>query len=60
VLSLIEQVHAFVADPANRVAFHCSYDVTFSDAAMHGPHRYEERMEADFPAAAKFRKFFGH
>jgi len=56
----IEQVHAFVADPANRVAFHCFYDVTFSDAAMHGPHRYEERMEADYPAAAaKFRELFG-
>ena len=58
----IEQMHAFIQDPANRVAFHCYFDINESD------HRHQlspgvpgtgKKEGTEFPlSAAKFRQLF--
>ena len=59
----IERMHAFVTDPANRVAFHCYFDINESD------HRHQlspgvpgtgKKEGTEFPvSSAKFRTLFG-
>jgi hypothetical protein len=58
----IEQMHAFIQDPANGVAFHCYFDINESD------HRHQlspgvpgtgKKEGTEFPlSAAKFRALF--
>lgn len=56
----VEQMHAFVNDPANRVAFHCYFDVDCPPPV--GMHRLTPGPKGEpsrFPAAsAKFRTLF--
>jgi hypothetical protein len=59
----IEQMHAFITDPANNVAFHCYFDINETD------HRHQlspgvagtgKKEGTEFPkSAAKFRELFG-
>jgi hypothetical protein len=59
----IERMHAFIADPANGVAFHCYFDVNTGD------HRHQlspgvagtgQKEGTEFPrSAARFRQLFG-
>lgn len=56
----IEQMHRFLTDPVNHVAFHCYFDVQAPD----GHHQLSPGItgteKAEFPlAAAKFRALFG-
>jgi hypothetical protein len=56
----IEQMHAFITDPKNNVAFQCYFDVEAPD----GHHQLSPGLKGDekteFPrAAAKFRELFG-
>jgi hypothetical protein len=56
----IEQMHQFINDPANRVYFHCYFDVEAPD----GGHQLSPGIHGDqkttFPnAAAKFKTLFG-
>jgi len=56
----IEQMHAFIMDPANNVAFHCYFDVQAPD----GGHQLSPGLKGDekifFPqSAAKYRELFG-
>ncbi|MBS0207624.1 MAG: beta-mannanase [Planctomycetes bacterium] len=60
----IEQMHAFVNDPANRVAFHCYFDVNDSEGGNHqlspGPAKSEKREGTEFPkSSARFKELFG-
>jgi hypothetical protein len=59
----IEQMHAFIGDPTNGVAFHCYFDINESD------HRHQlspgvegtgKKEGTEFPkSAARFRALFG-
>jgi len=56
----IEQIHAFIADRANNVYFHCYFDVQAPD----GHHQLSPGIDAaettEFPKAARrFRELFG-
>jgi hypothetical protein len=56
----VEQMHAFIADRANRVFFHCYFDVQASD----GGHQLSPGLHGTdvtrFPqASARFRSLFG-
>jgi hypothetical protein len=59
----IEQMHAFITEPKNNVAFHCYFDINESD---HG-HQISpgipgtgKKEGTEFPkAAARFRALFG-
>ncbi|MBI3880921.1 MAG: hypothetical protein HY301_12795 [Verrucomicrobia bacterium] len=58
----VEQMHAFVTDPANRVFFHCYFDVNCNPPK--GRHQLSPGVNGtdrtDFPkSAAKFRALFG-
>lgn len=56
----VVQMHGFLTDPANNVAFHCYFDVQAPDGHHQlspGPGGNEK---TEFPrAAAKFRELFG-
>lgn len=57
----IEQMHKFIMDPANRVAWHCYFDITTKGEAHHqlspGP---DGKFATDFPqSAARFKDLFG-
>jgi hypothetical protein len=59
----VEQMHAFVNAPANRVAFHCYFDVNNADGGSHqlspGPQKSDKREGTEFPrASARFRELF--
>jgi len=59
----VEQMHAFINDPANRVAFHCYFDVNDAVGGSHqlspGPQGSDKREGTEFPrAAARFRELF--
>ncbi len=59
----VQQMHAFINDPANHVAFHCYFDINSDD------HRHQvspgipdsgKKEGTEFPkAAAKFKALFG-
>ena len=55
----VEQMHAFITDPANNVLFHCYFDVNAGD----GHHQLSPGVgnkETQFPkAAARFKELFG-
>ena len=56
----VEQMHAFIADPANKVYFHCYFDVQASDGGHQISPGKDGTEETIFPlAAAKFKELFG-
>jgi hypothetical protein len=59
----IEQMHAFIHDPANNVAFQCYFDVNAPDGSHQlspGPRGSKQKEGTVFPrAAARFRELFG-
>jgi hypothetical protein len=59
----VERMQAFITDPANRVAWHCYFDVNAPDGHHQlspGAGEHGEKVTAEFPkAAARFRELFG-
>ncbi len=56
----IEQMHKFIADPANKVAFHCYFDVQAPDGGHQLSPALSGKETTAFPeASAKFRALFG-
>jgi hypothetical protein len=56
----VEQMHAFIADPANNVAFHCYFDVQAPDGHHQLSPGKDGSEKTEFPeAAANFRALFG-
>ena len=55
----IEQMHAFMSNPANRVAFHCYFDVNAPDGHHQLSPGRDGREPTAFPRAAmRFRELF--
>lgn len=55
----IEQMHAFITDPANNVAFHCYFDVQAPDGHHQLSPGKDGNEKCEFPlAAAKFKELF--
>ena len=57
----IEQVHKFINDPANKVVFHCYFDVEAPDGGHQlSPGFNTNAHETKFPkSAARFKELFG-
>jgi Glycosyl hydrolase family 26 len=59
----IEQMHAFLTDPKNNVAFHCYFDINESDHGHQlspGVSGTGKKEGTEFPkSAARFRELFG-
>lgn len=56
----IEQMHAFITDPANRVHFHCYFDVQAPDGGHQLSPGRSGNEKTEYPeAAARFRELFG-
>ena len=56
----IEQMHRFIMDPANNVAFHCYFDVQAPDGHHQLSPGASGTEKTEFPlAAAKFKELFG-
>lgn len=56
----IEQMHAFINDPAHHVAFHCYFDVEAPDGHHQLSPGPDGKHKTEFPAsAAKFKQLFG-
>ncbi len=56
----VEQMHAFIADPKNNVAFHCYFDVEAPDGHHQLSPGKKAEHKTEFPeAAAAFRRVFG-
>lgn len=59
----IEQMHAFITDPVNAVAFHCYFDINSPELRHQlspGPAKSDKPEGTQFPkAAAKFKALFG-
>ncbi len=58
--AFVENMHAFITDPANHVAWHCYFDVQAPD----GKHQLSPGKKGDekieFPeAAGRFKELFG-
>ena len=58
----IEQMHAFITDPRNNVAFHCYFDINESDHGHQlspGVSGTGKKEGTQFPkSAARFRELF--
>ncbi len=59
----VEQMHRFINDPTNNVAFHCYFDVNDAKGSSHqlspGPSKSEHREGTEFPkSAALFQQLF--
>jgi len=58
--AFIEQMHAFIADPSNKVLFHCYFDVQASDGGHQLSPGRAGTVATIFPqSAAKFQQLFG-
>jgi hypothetical protein len=56
----IEQMHAFIFDPANHVAFHCYFDVQAPDGHHQLSPGLDGAEKTEFPRSAKrFKELFG-
>jgi len=56
----VEQMHAFVNDPANNVLFHCYFDVQAPDGHHQLSPGFKGDEKTEFPqAAARFKALFG-
>ncbi len=56
----IEQMHQFINDPANNVAWHCYFDVQAPDVAHQVSPGLKGNEKTEFPkASARFRELFG-
>jgi len=56
----IEQMHAFITDPANNVAWHCYFDVQAPDGKHQLSPGKSGTEKIEFPkAAARFKELFG-
>lgn len=55
----IERMHAFICDPANKVYFHCYFDVQAGDGHHHLSPGLKNNEVTDFPkSAARFTALF--
>jgi len=56
----IEQMHAFIADPANNVAFHCYFDVEAPDGHHQLSPGEDGKHKTEFQKSAEtFKELFG-